>query len=70
VAYFGAERAARLQGRVEQLLSQAWLDWQEWGTSDLDEATERVAQQVERNHPELSPDAVRALAWNFSYQSK
>jgi hypothetical protein len=69
-AYFGSERAARLRELVEQLLSEAWLDWQDWGTSDLVQATQRVAERVGDDHPELSPDAVRALAWNFSYQSK
>lgn len=69
-AYFGVERAAHLRARVEALLSEAWLEWQDWGTSDLAEATEYVEQQVGHAHPELSADAVRALGWNFSYQSR
>ena len=69
-AYFGSERAARLREQAEQLLSEAWLDVQDWGTSDLVEATQRVADRIGHNHPELSPDAVRALAWNFSYSNR
>lgn len=30
-AYFGVERAAHLRARVEALLSEAWLEWQDWG---------------------------------------
>ena len=68
-AYFGSERGFVLRERVERLLAEATIDWRDSGTSDLKELTQRVADRMSRDHPELSADAVRALAWNFSYRT-
>lgn len=70
VQYFGPEHAAGLRERVDQLLKKTWVDPEDWGTRDLAEASRRVATMMELADPELSPDAVQALAWNFSYQSR
>lgn len=67
--YFGEDRAEVLRERVDALLREAWLDRHDWGTTDLSEATRKVEANVRSSHPELSDDAVRALAWNFSYAS-
>jgi hypothetical protein len=69
-AYVGVARADHLRKRVDALLSEATLDahWRE--TMDLAEATRRVERNLQAAHPELSDDAVRALAWNFSYANK
>ena len=37
---------------------------------DLDDATLRVEQNLRVAHPELSDDAVGALAWDFSFTNK
>jgi hypothetical protein len=69
--YVGSDRAPSLQKRVDALLREAWLDPSEWvGKMDLAAATEEVSASVRRSHPELSDDAVRALAWNFAYASR
>src|SRR5690242_20591526 len=68
--YFGAERAGALRDRVDELLKQAWLDPAEWSGMTLADATDEVRERMRRHHPELSEDAVQALAWNFSYNSK
>jgi hypothetical protein len=68
--YFGVDRADGLRERVDVLLSEAWLNPSDWGTPDLSEATRIVEQRMRAAHPELSDDAVKALAWNFSYASR
>jgi len=70
VAHFGSENAARLQQRIQQLLSEAWVEWKTSGKSDSARAAQRVAERFGQSHPELSPDAVRALLWNAAYNSR
>lgn len=68
--YIGEPQQGRLRVRVDQLLGEAELDATEWGTMNLADATRRVEDNLRGAHPELSEDAVRALAWNFSYTNK
>jgi hypothetical protein len=68
--YFGGARVKALQKRVDALLREAWMDYADWEGLTLVQATDEVRDRVRQNHPELSDDAVWALAWNFSYASK
>ena len=66
---FGTD-ARGLRARVDELLSEAWLERSEWAQMTLAEATEHVRGRMRELHPELTDDAVSALAWNFSFNSK
>jgi hypothetical protein len=68
--YVGDDRADPLRERVDALLSEAWLDPADWGTTDLSEAQRHVEDKIRASHPELTEDAVRALGWHFSYASR
>lgn len=68
--YFGDDRAGALRERVDALLHEAWLDWKDLGTTDLSEATRKVEANMRCSHPELSDDAIKALGWNFSFNSR
>ena len=54
---------AKVQGVVNESLSVP-VDWD--GTS-LGDAGRLVASEMATRHPELTPEALDALAWNFTY---
>jgi hypothetical protein len=66
--YVGSDHAHGLRLRVDELLEEARVE-PEPGDG-LGDATRRVEHKVGASHPELSVDAVRALAWDFSYSTK
>ena len=68
--YFGVDRAGGLIGKVDALIAEASIAPSDWGSMTLVDATMQVRIRVGLEHPELSPDAVEALAWHFSYANK
>ncbi|GAB3017277.1 hypothetical protein GCM10011376_02540 [Nocardioides flavus (ex Wang et al. 2016)] len=52
-----------VKGLVEESLAIS-IDWD---STSLGDAGRRVAAEMQARHPELSPEAVDALAWNFTF---
>jgi len=68
--YVGSVRAEALQGRVEALRKETVLAPSEWMTGDLGEIGRVYEARMRKAHPELSEDAIKALAWDFTYSIK
>jgi hypothetical protein len=63
----GADAAARLRPRLEQLVREAVYWPVDWSRHDLDSASQLVQDGMVGRHPELSGEAMAALMWEFGY---
>ena len=68
--YVGSARSAGLRREVEALLDEGHLEPGQWPGGNLVEASHRFEATMRNAHPELSGDAIRALAWYWSYTNK
>ncbi len=67
---FGREAAVRLLPRIRELEDEFYASDAPFTISDLHQMGEAAADRFRRLHPEISDDAVRALAWSYTYDYK
>jgi hypothetical protein len=67
---FGAEEASTLLSRLKQLEDQFYASNARFTISDLAEAGDIAADEFRETHPEISEDAIRALAWCYTFDFK
>jgi hypothetical protein len=67
---FGAEHAAVLLAEIRQLEDDFYSSDARFISEDLGEMGKRAAVQFRSRHPELAEEAVRALAWCYTYDYK
>lgn len=67
---YGSAEAADLVGYCEKVLQELFAVAPDWSVHDLATATELAVGAIATEHPELSPDALSALRWSFSYEWK
>lgn len=58
---------AALVSAVDALVEESVAVPVEWSTLTLGEAGRAVAAEMGKRHPELSTEALDALAWNFTF---
>jgi hypothetical protein len=66
-AAIGQAMVSEYQKRVENLLEELNSFQADWNSMDLIEATKVVRNEMSALHPELSDEALDALAWSFSW---
>ena len=69
-ATFGAQRAAELHGAINALLVEMRQLPVDWAAHTLPSGSAWAREQMRARHPELSEDALLALEWKFSYDSR
>lgn len=67
---FGEDRARILAGQVQALLGEVDGIQVDWGTHDLASAGREVSRLMASRHPQLSADALKALAWTFTFSMR
>jgi hypothetical protein len=67
VARYGMDVAVRLLPRLRSLEAEFYDSDARDTSSDLVAMGERAASQFREQHPELSEDAVQALAWCYTW---
>jgi hypothetical protein len=67
---FGAERAPVLLTEIRRLEDDFYSSDARFTSGDLLEMEERATVQFQSRHPELSEEAVGALAWCYTYDYK
>lgn len=67
---FGEERALDLLSRIKTLEEEFYESDARVTASDLREMGDRAAAEFRARHPELSEDAVEALAWCYTFDFK
>lgn len=70
VEHFGPEVATEVVPQLRALEDDFYASEAIHHIADLAEATEAAASEFRERHPGLSEDAVRALAWCYSYDFK
>lgn len=70
VGHFGPEVATEVVPQLRALEDDFYSSAASHDIADLAEATESAASEFRERHPGLSEDAVRALAWCYSYDLK
>jgi hypothetical protein len=70
VGEFGPEGAADLIPRIRQLEDEFYASDARFVVSDLKEMGDAAAHRFQSMHPELSEEAIRALAWCYTYDFK
>jgi hypothetical protein len=70
VDQFGSDTAADLMPGLRQLEDEFYASDAQFTVADLKEMGDVAADQFRRAHPEISDDAVRALAWCYTYDYK
>ena len=70
VAQFGADRAVDLMRQVSGLEADFFSSTAHQTTADLVERTSQAAREFRERHPEVSDEALNALAWCYSYDSR
>jgi hypothetical protein len=70
VEAFGADAAAQLIAVVRSLAQEFSRSDAAFTVPDLAEAGDVAAAQFRRVHPDLSEEAVQALAWCYTYDNK
>jgi hypothetical protein len=70
VAEFGTEQSAKLEPLVLALLKELRALDVDWKTHTLVTAGEWARLEMHRRHPALSDDALRALEWQFTFDSR
>ncbi len=53
--------------KVRSLIQESLAVPIDWSTTTLSEAGRTMAVTIHERHPTLGPDAVDALAWNFTF---
>ncbi len=66
-AEFGASRAADLGPQVRQLADEFYESDARHSAADVAAMGDRAAAEFCRRHPEISDEAVKALAWSYTY---
>ncbi|MCY7402533.1 MAG: hypothetical protein LH477_16540 [Nocardioides sp.] len=56
-----------LLAEVEALLQESLAVPVDWDSMSLGDAGRHVSAEMAKRHPELSQDALEALAWNFTF---
>jgi hypothetical protein len=67
VRVLGADAAARLRPHLDQLIDEAVCWPVDWSRHDLGSASRLMCDGMAGRHPELSGEAIAALAWEFGY---
>lgn len=67
---FGAERAAVLMPLVKRLAEEFYAVDAGFLSADLNEMGDRASAKFSLLHPELSDEAVKALAWCYTWDYK
>lgn len=70
VERFGASTTADLLPRIRELEDDFYASNARFTVSDLGEMGHVAADQFRETHPEISDNAVRALAWCYTYDYK
>lgn len=70
VERFGAETAADLFQRIRELEDDFYATDARFTVDDLAEMGDVAADHFRQAHPEVSDDAVRALAWCYTHDYK
>ena len=70
VERFGAETAADLLPRIRELEDYFYASDARFTVADLTEMGDVAADHVRKAHPGVSDEAVRALAWCYTYDYK
>jgi hypothetical protein len=68
--HFGLEAAAKLLPIIRELENDFYLSDARYTAVDLAEMARISSQQFMTKHPELPDDAVRALAWCYTFDYK
>jgi hypothetical protein len=64
---FGEPAATELEKRVMELVDESFAIAIDWNEHSLASAGEHVRATMRARHPDLSPEAIEALVWNFTY---
>jgi hypothetical protein len=67
---FGRDRAAELVKRIHELTSEFYASDARHTVAELSEMGDLAAREFRRRHPELSDEAVDALAWCYTFDYK
>ena len=70
VGHFGAERARDLLPIMRRLEDEFYESDARFTVADLAEMGDKAASRFRELHPELTQDAIEALAWCYSYDFK
>jgi hypothetical protein len=64
------DRSNRILDQITAILREAEQFAPDWSTHDLASAKDSAEEQVRIRHPELTEDAIKAVAWAWSYWNK
>jgi hypothetical protein len=67
---FGEARARGLAGQVQVLLGEVDSMQVDWQKHDLASAGDEVVRLMGSRHPELTKEALKALAWTFTFSMR
>ncbi len=70
VEQFGPDLAIELLPRIRKLEEEFYESDARFAAADLEEMGNIAAEQFRRAHPELSDEAIQALAWCYTYDYK
>lgn len=70
VQAFGQEEARALLPRIRELHHEFYRSDARHTEPDLGGMADKAAQQFRALHPEISEEAIRALAWCYSFDNK
>jgi hypothetical protein len=67
---FGTDVAATLLPQIRELKDEFYASEASLVVADLKEMGDVAAAQFRKKHPELSEDAIQALAWCYTFANK
>jgi hypothetical protein len=67
---FDETESAQMGRYVSNLLKEMYAIPLDWHEHTLQSATAFIEAEMGRRHPELSPEAIAALGWDFSFSWK
>lgn len=67
---FGADVADALSPRIRAIYEEFFQSDAKNTVAGLNEMGERAAAEFRSRHPEISDDAIEALAWCYTYENK
>lgn len=70
LAAFGDERGQRLADQVAALFAEANTIPVDWGGLSLGQAGDVVRARIAAKHPDLTPAALDALRWKWTFDSR